>query len=66
MGEKMEFYVGIQRIADFLGLHWRTCARYLREGRIAAARKDSMGRWVLTNVDYYRSLKDVREVRPEA
>ena len=51
MDLKLEFYVGIHDIAEFLGLHWKTCARYLREGKIAAARKDSLGRWVLSNLD---------------
>ena len=60
MDLKLEFYVGIHDIAEFLGLHWKTCARYLREGKIVAARRDSLGRWVLSNLDYYRSLKDVR------
>ena len=62
MDLKLEFYVGIHDIAEFLGLHWKTCARYLREGKIVAARRDSLGRWVLSNLDYYRSLKDVRPV----
>lgn len=66
MDVKLEFYVGIHDIAEFLGLHWKTCSRYLREGKIAAARKDSLGRWVLSNLDYYRSLKDVREAEIEA
>jgi len=66
MDLKLEFYVGIHDIAEFLGLHWKTCARYLREGKIAAARKDSLGRWVLSNLDYYRSLKDVQEAEIEA
>ena len=54
-------FVGIKEIAGFLGLHWNTFARYLRERRVAAARIDSLGRWVLSSPDYYRSLKDVRE-----
>jgi predicted site-specific integrase-resolvase len=52
-----EFYVGIKEIAKFLKLHWRTCARHLRQGKIPA-KKDGLGRWVLVSLDYYRSLKD--------
>jgi hypothetical protein len=54
-------FVGIKEIAGFLGLHWKTFARCLREGKIVAARIYSLGRWVLSNLDYYRSLKDVGE-----
>ena len=54
-------FVGIKEIAGFLGLLWNTFARYLREGKIVAARIYSQGRWVLSSPDYYRSLKDVRE-----
>ena len=60
MDLKIEF-VGIKEIAGFLGLLWNTFARCLREGRVAAARIYSQGRWVLSSPDYYRSLKDVRE-----
>jgi len=60
MDLKIEF-VGIKEIAGFLGLHWKTFARYLRERRVAAARIYSQGRWVLSSLDYSRSLKDVRE-----
>ena len=54
-------FVGVKEIAGFLGLLWNTFARYLREGRVAAARETPLGRWVLSSLDYYRSLKDVRE-----
>jgi hypothetical protein len=54
---KLEVYVGVKEIARFLKLHWRTCARHLRDGKIPAKR-DDMGRWVLFSLDYYRSLKD--------
>jgi hypothetical protein len=63
---RLEFYRGIKEIANFLGLHPDTVAQKLREGKIAAAKKDGLGRWVLTDLDYYRSLRDVREVRPQA
>jgi hypothetical protein len=42
---KLEVYVGVKEIARFLRLHWRTCARHLRDGKIPA-KKDDMGRWV--------------------
>lgn len=54
-------FVGIKEIAGFLGLLWKTFARYLREEKIVAASTDCLGRWVLSSLDYYRSLKDVRE-----
>ena len=54
-------FVGIKEIAGFLGLHWKTFARYLRERRVVAAREDCLGRWVLSILDHYRSLKDIRE-----
>ena len=60
MDLKIEF-VGIKEIAGFLGLLWKTVARYLREGKIVAAKIYSQGRWVLSSPDYYRILKDVRE-----
>jgi excisionase family DNA binding protein len=62
---RLEFYRGIKEIANFLGLHPDTVAQKLREGKIPA-KKDGLGRWVLSNLDYYRSLKDVRETEPEA
>jgi hypothetical protein len=66
MDLKSEFYVGIKEIAGFLGLHWKTCSRYLRQGKIIGAKKDCLGRWVLLSQDYFRTLKDVREPKPEA
>jgi hypothetical protein len=54
-------FVGIKEIAGFLGLLWKTFARYLREVKIVAAKIYSQGRWVLSSPDYYRSLTDVRE-----
>jgi hypothetical protein len=54
----LEFFVGVKEIAGFLGLHEKTCSIYLNDGKITAAKKDTMGRWVLTNLDYYNSLKE--------
>ena len=54
---ELKFYIGVKQIAEFLGLHLETVKRMLRDGRLSAARRDSMGRWVLTNLDYYRSLE---------
>jgi len=64
---EMKFYVGIGAIASFLGLHYRTCARYLREGKVTGAKRDCLGRWVLAAVDYYASLQapDPPEAKPE-
>jgi len=52
----VEFYHGIKEIAQFLGLHQNSVARLLREGKVPAKR-DSRGRWVLCNLDYYASLR---------
>jgi len=43
MDLKLEFYVGIHDIAEFLGLHWKTCARYLREGKICRGQERQPG-----------------------
>uniref|UniRef100_A0A7C3Z2I0 DUF3853 family protein n=1 Tax=Desulfobacca acetoxidans TaxID=60893 RepID=A0A7C3Z2I0_9BACT len=55
---KLEFYCGIKEIARFLGMHQDTVSRKIRQGKIPA-KKDDLGRWVLSNLDYYQSLKDV-------
>jgi hypothetical protein len=55
----LEFYRGIKAIAEFLKMHPRTVQDHLRDGKLPA-KKDQVGRWVLTNLDYYRSLKDER------
>lgn len=52
---KIEFYHGVGQIAAFLRLNEKTCYRKLRDGKIPA-KKDEMGRWVLSNIDYYQSL----------
>jgi hypothetical protein len=54
-----QFFIGISEISAFLKLSYRTCARYLREGKITGAKKDCLGRWVLASVDYYSSLRDL-------
>jgi len=59
---KLEFYRGIKEIAGFLGLHPDTVARRLRQGLIPAKR-DPLGRWVLSNLDYYQSLKRMSETQ---
>jgi excisionase family DNA binding protein len=52
----IEFYRGVQEIADFLGIHERTARRLIQAGKIPA-KKDGAGVWVLTNLDYYLSLQ---------
>lgn len=59
---EVKFYIGTKEIAGFIGLHPKTCQKKLRAGLIPA-KKDSLGRWVLTSQDYYESL---REVTPHA
>ena len=54
---ELKFYIGVKQIAEFLGLHPDTVQKMLHDGRLSAAKKDPMGRWVLTNLDYYRSLE---------
>lgn len=53
----LEFHRGLKEIANFLGVHPKTCARYLRQGKIPA-KKDGCGKWVLCVQDYYRELRD--------
>jgi hypothetical protein len=67
MANIKDFYVGISEISAFLRLSYRTCARYLREGKVTGAKKDCLGRWVLAAVDYYASLQDPDspEAKPE-
>ncbi|MEW6657184.1 MAG: hypothetical protein AB1424_00860 [Thermodesulfobacteriota bacterium] len=50
------FYRGVKAIAKFLEMHPDSVRKLLREGSIPAKR-DETGRWVLTNIDYYRSLQ---------
>ncbi len=54
---KLCFYRGIKEIARFVGVHPKTAQKGIREGKIPA-KKDNFGRWVLSNLDYYQSLKD--------
>jgi len=56
MAVKIEFHYGIKGIAAFLELHPETVKKLLRENRLPA-KKDETGRWVLSNVDYYKSLQ---------
>jgi excisionase family DNA binding protein len=51
-----DLYIGVKEIANFLRLHWRTCYRHLKAGRLPAKR-DSLGRWVMLKGDYLRSLR---------
>lgn len=55
---KLEFFRGIKGIAAFLNLHPQTTLRLLNAGKIPA-KKDQAGRWVLCNLDYYRSLRKI-------
>ena len=52
----MEFYRGIKAIAQFLGVHERTAQAFLYDGKIPG-KKDGTGTWVLTNLDYFTSLR---------
>lgn len=54
---KLEFYHGIQEIADFLDTHYKVAQKKLSRGEVPA-KKDASGRWVLCNLDYYLSLRD--------
>jgi predicted site-specific integrase-resolvase len=54
---KLRFYRGVKEIAEFLGIHPKTAQRGCKEGKIPA-KKDPFGRWVLSNLDYYQSLRD--------
>jgi predicted site-specific integrase-resolvase len=56
VGGRLEIYVGVKRIANFLRVHERTVYRHLRAGRLPV-KKDSLGRWVLLSLDYYKSLR---------
>lgn len=56
MMKDLEFFRGLKEIATFLGVHPKTCARYLRQGKIPAKR-DGLGKWVLCTWDYYRELR---------
>ena len=51
------FYIGVKEIAAFLKLHPKTAQKKLQEGKLPA-KKDGLGRWVLTNIDYLKSLSD--------
>lgn len=52
----IKFYRGVKAIANFLEMDPETARKLIREGKIPAKR-DKTGRWVLVNVDYYRSMK---------
>ena len=49
----LEFYIGTKEIAKYLDCNLHTVRAWLRAGRIPA-KKDTMGRWVLTNWDFLR------------
>lgn len=53
---QIEFWRGVQVIAQVLGMHERTVRKLIAAGKLPA-KKDESGAWVLTNVDYYRSLQ---------
>jgi len=52
----IQFYCGTKAIAEFLNMTERTARRLLNSGKLPA-KKDPMGRWVLTNLDFYQSLQ---------
>jgi hypothetical protein len=54
---EVRFFIGVKEISQFLGLHPKTTQKKLNAGKIPA-KKDGLGRWVLTDLDYYNSLKD--------
>jgi hypothetical protein len=53
---EVRFFIGVKEISQFLGLHPNTTQKKLNRGLIPA-KKDPLGRWVLTDLDYYKSLK---------
>ena len=53
---ELRFFHGAREIAPFLSLNISTVRRWLRLGKLPAW-KDPAGRWVLTNLDYYRTLQ---------
>lgn len=52
---QIEFWRGVPTIAQVLGMHERTVRKLIAAGKLPA-KQDESGRWVLTNIDYYRSL----------
>lgn len=53
---QIEFWRGVPVIAQVLGMHERTVRKLITAGKLPV-KKDESGAWVLTNVDYYRSLQ---------
>ena len=51
----IEFYRGINEIAQFLGVHERTARRRIAAGELPV-KQDASGTWILTNIDYYKNL----------
>jgi excisionase family DNA binding protein len=56
VGVQIKFYRGVKAIANFLEMHPDTVRKLIRQGKIPA-KKDTSGRWVLVNLDYYQSLQ---------
>ena len=52
---QIEFWRGIPAIAQMMGMHERTVRKLIAAGKLPV-KKDESGTWVMTNVDYYRSL----------
>jgi predicted site-specific integrase-resolvase len=52
---ELKFFIGTKAIAAFLEASLDTTRKWLRKG-VLPAKKDPMGRWVMTNLDYYQSL----------
>jgi predicted site-specific integrase-resolvase len=53
---EIKFYRGVKEIAEFLNQGIKTTYKHLSQGKLPA-KKDRTGRWVMTNKDYYESLK---------
>jgi excisionase family DNA binding protein len=59
---KRDFFRGYREIAEFLGVHPKTVARWIRERKIPA-KKDGSGAWVLAAWDYFYALRRDDEYR---
>ena len=53
--QKIEFWRGVPVIAEVLGMHERTVRKLIAAGKLPV-KKDASGAWVLTSIDFYRSL----------
>ena len=59
------YRVGIKSIANFLGVHPRTCQRLISDGKLPAE-KDGLGRWIMFTLDYYTTIGNDRNLEIKA